>query len=256
MSLIDHLEELRTRLIRMVIVVTVSFGVTYSQSQWVTEMLLIPLKKAIGTTGKVVFTGLLDKVLSEFELSFWSAIIVGSPFLFREIWLFIRPGLYDHEAGAVKPFIFFGYFLFLCGMAFGYFVMFPFTFDTLISYGTQDVEAMMNMKEYLILATKVLLFLGLLFQLPNILLILGFMEVVTAYSLRNLRRYLYVAFAIFSAIITPADVISMMAVWIPMIMLYEIGIIGVLFIVHPRLKKRYMNEESSGESAVGEKSEL
>lgn len=238
----EHLEELRTRLVRMVIIVAVAFAACYSQSAYISEILLVPLREAMGGAGKVVFTGLLDKVLAEFQIAFWSAIFVASPLLFREIWMFIRPGLHDHEARAVRPFIFVGFLLFIAGVCFGYFVIFPFTFKTLMSYGVQDVEAMMNLKDYLLLASKILVFLGLLFQMPNILLILGFMEIVTAPSLRSMRRYLYVGFSIFAAIVTPTpDIMSMMVVWVPMIVLFEIGVLGVSWIVHPYLKRKYMD---------------
>lgn len=243
MTLVEHLEELRTRLIRMVIIIAVAFGFCYSQSDVIAEFLLQPLRLAMGTQGKVVFTGLLDKVLAEFQLGFWCSIFAASPLLFRELWLFIRPGLHDHEARAIRPFIVVGFALFISGVAFGYYVLFPFTFKTLVSYGVQDVEAMMNLKDYLLLASKILVFLGLLFQLPNIMLILGFMELVTAPSLKAWRRYLYVGFSVFAAIVTPTpDIMSMMAVWVPMICLYEIGVIAVQLIVHPYLKRKYLPE--------------
>lgn len=241
MTLIEHLEELRTRLMRIMIILTVSFGVCYHFSAPISEFLLIPLREAMASGGKVVFTGLLDKVLAELQIAFWSCVILASPFWFREAWLFIRPGLHDDEARAILPFVFVGFLLFLGGVAFGYWVVFPFTFSTLMGAGVQGVEAMMNLKDYLLLASKVLVVLGLLFQLPNIMLIMGFMGLVTAPSLRNLRRYLYVAFAVFAAIITPTpDILSMMVVWIPMIVLYEIGVLGVLLIVHPYLKRKHM----------------
>jgi sec-independent protein translocase protein TatC len=246
MSFMDHLEELRSRLIRILIILVVSFGVCYHFSSEISEFLLIPLRAAIGTEGKVIFTGLFDKVMAEFQISFWACVFFASPFWFREAWLFIKPGLYEKEVSAIRPFIIVGFILFLCGVSFGYYIVFPFTFKTLVTYGVSNVEAMLNLQEYLLLASKILVFLGLLFQLPNVILIMGFMGLVTKYSLRSWRRYTAVIFALVAAIVTPTtDVLSMMVVWVPMMVLYEIGILGVAWIVHPYLKRKHMGESSS-----------
>ncbi len=239
----DHLEELRTRVIRILVILVVSFTLCYTFSSEISEFLLAPLRTALGNQGKVVFTGLLDKVLAELQISFWSCVFFASPFWFREVWLFIKPGLYQDEVKTVRPFLIVGFLLFITGVAFGYYVVFPFTFSTIMTYGVQNVEAMLSLPDYLLLASKVLVFLGILFQLPNVMLILGFMGVVTKYSLRSWRRYMAVIFAVAAAILTPPDVLSMMCVWIPMMFLYEIGIIAVAWIVHPYLKKKHMGEE-------------
>lgn len=250
MSFIEHLEELRTRLIRVLVILVVSFGVCYYFSTNIQDFLLAPLRDALGTQGKVIFTGLLDKVLAEFQIAFWSSVFLASPFWFREVWLFIRPGLYPKEIKAIRPFIFVGFALFLLGVSFGYYVIFPFTFKTLITSGVQNVEAMLNLHDYLLLSSKALVCLGLLFQLPNVVVILGLMGLVTKYSLRSMRRYLAVAFAVVAAIVTPTpDILSMMCVWIPMMVLYEIGIIAVALIVHPHLKKRYMDDNDQPTSS-------
>lgn len=245
----DHLEELRTRLIRILIILMVSFGICYYYSTVIQEYLLAPLRVALitpGVSGKVVFTGLLDKVIAELQIAFWSCVLLASPFWFREAWLFIKPGLYESEVKAIRPFLFVGFLLFVVGVCFGYFVIFPFTFKTLLSSGVGNVEAMLNLQDYLLLTVKVLVFLGLLFQMPNVIVIMGFMGLVTKYSLRNIRRYLAVVFAIAAAIITPTpDILSMMVVWIPMMVLYEIGILAVAWIVHPYLHRKVMREQAN-----------
>lgn len=249
MSFMEHLEELRTRLIRVLIILIVAFGVCYYYSVDIQNFLLVPLREAIGIEGKVIFTGILDKIVAEFQMAFWSCVILASPLWFREVWLFIKPGLYPSEIRAIRPFLFAGFILFIAGVLFGYYVLFPFTFSTLVSAGVQNVEAMMNLQDYLSLASKALVLLGLLFQLPNVMVVLGLMGVVTKYSLRELRRYLAVVFAILAAIVTPTpDMITMLTVWLPMMVLYEIGIIAVALIVHPYLKRRVM-------SGVGEQEE-
>ncbi len=245
MSFMDHLEELRARIIRVLGILIVSFVICYSFASEISEFLLVPLREAVGTEGKIVFTGLLDKVTAELQISFWSCVILASPFWFREVWLFIKPGLYEREVKAVRPFIFSGFVLFVLGVAFGYYVVFPFTFKTIMIYGVQNVEAMLSLQDYLLLASKVLVFLGILFQMPNVMCILGFMGLVTKYSLRSWRRYMAVIMAVAAAILSPPDVLSMMCVWIPMMFLYEIGIIAVAWIVHPYLKKKYIDDNQA-----------
>ncbi len=238
MALTDHLTELRTRVIRVVLILFVAFGICYHFGEQIQNILLAPLREALGSDGKVVFIGLLDKILAQFQLSFWSAIIFSSPLWFTQIWLFIRPGLYDKEAKIIMPFLFFSFVLFWLGICFGYFIVFPYTFETILNFGVQGVEATMSLKDYIVLSSKVLVFLGLLFQLPNIMLILGFMGIVDSKKLSEIRPYVLTGFAFLSALMTPPDPITMMALWIPLVILYELGLLTVRFLADPFTKKK------------------
>ena len=241
MSLTEHLEELRKTVIRVVGVLAGSFFIAYGFGQHISELLLTPLREALagGEAGQVVYLGLLDKVLSQLQVAFWTSIICSSPIWFFLLWKFIKPGLYDYEIKAVRPFVLVGFILFCVGVSFGYFLVFPMTFQTLLQFGVQDVTATLSLKEYLVLASKVLVFLGLVFQLPNVMLILGFMGVITKYTLRNFRSYVYVGFAVLSSMLTPPDVVTMLGLWIPLVALYEVGILAVALVVHPYLARQH-----------------
>ena len=241
MSFVDHLEELRSSIINVLIILSVGFFVTYYFSQNIVEFLLAPLRVVLSLNkGSIVYLGLFDQVVSQLQLSGWADVILTSPLWFYQIWKFIKPGLYSHEVKAVKPFLILGFIMFCGGVLFGYYVFFPFLFNLLIGYyGISDVTATISLKEYIITAVQFLFFLGIIFQVPNVLLILGLMGIVTKQSLRSLRRYVYVGLSVFAAVFSPPDILSMLLVWIPLILLYELGIIAVAWIVHPYLAKRH-----------------
>lgn len=242
MTLTEHLEELRSTLIKVIGILIVAFFVCYGNGEYISEFLLRPLRGVLEgeqQLGKIVYLGLLDKVMSQLQVAFWSSIILSSPFWFFQVWKFVKPGLHDYEVKAVRPFLLIGFLFFWLGVSFGYFLVFPLTFETLLGFGVQNVEATISLKDYLVLASKVLVFLGLVFQLPNILLILGFMGLVTKYSLRNMRRYIYVGFAVLSAMLTPPDPYTMLGLWVPLVFLFEIGILAVAVIVHPYLARQH-----------------
>ncbi len=240
MSLTDHLEELRKIAIHCLIILAVSFFVCYGLGEHISEFLLSPLRDSLkSSSGEIVYLGLLDKVLSQLQVAFWASLIVSSPLWFYQIWKFIKPGLYDYEIKAVRPFVLVGFFLFCLGVSFGYFIVFPLTFEMLLSFGVGDVQATISLKDHLILCIKVLVFLGIVFQLPNVLLILGFMGLVTKYSLREKRSYVYVGFAFVAAMVTPPDVVTMLGLWVPLVVLFELGILAVAMIVHPYLARQH-----------------
>ncbi|MFZ4714184.1 MAG: twin-arginine translocase subunit TatC [Bacteriovoracaceae bacterium] len=240
MTVTEHLEELRKRIIRICLILFLAFGVTYSNGERISEFLLAPLRQALGPQGKIVYLGLFDKVISDFQVSFWTCILLSSPLWFWQIWAFVRPGLHEKEAKVIRPFVLAGFVLFIGGILFGYYVLFPLSFKILTQMGVKDVEAMIGLKDYLSLSSKILVILGLIFQLPIILLILGFMGMVTKYSLRGWRRYIYVGLAIFAAVVTPTpDPFTMLILWVPLIALYELGILAVALLVHPYLEKQH-----------------
>lgn len=241
MSLIEHLEDLRSTVIRAVVILVLSFFIVYYFSTEISEFLLRPLRENLNASGlgegEIVYYSILDKMLSQIQVSFWCGILLSSPLWFFEIWKFIRPGLYPYEIKAIRPFIAVGFVLFWAGVLFAHYIAFPLTFKALMGVGVTDVKAMIGLKQYLQFVSQVLVVMGLIFQLPNALLILGFMGVVTKYSLRNMRRYIYFGLAIISAVVTPPDVVTMLLLWLPLILLFEIGVLAVAMVVHPYLAK-------------------
>ena len=247
MGLAQHLEELRRALINIMVILAASFLVTYGFGEFIVEWILYPLRNSLQEVenSSIVYLGILDKVMGQFQVAFWSSIILSSPLWFWQIWKFVKPGLHPHEIRVIRPFLFFGLILFWLGVGFGHFIVFPLTFEMLHNFGVGQVQATIGLKAYLVLACKVLVFLGLVFQLPNALLILGFMGLVTKYSLRNMRRYIYVAFAVVAAMLTPPDPYTMLGLWLPLILLFEVGIIAVALLVHPYLERRFMRQRNT-----------
>lgn len=240
MSFWEHIEELRKTLMRIALIVVVSLTITLTFVDQITEFLLTPLResfKLTGVQGDIVYHSIFEKAMVQLDVSIFWAIFLSAPFWFYEIWKFIKPGLYINEIKAIKPFMIFGLFLFLSGVVCGYFSL-PYVFKFLMGVGVQGVTANINLREYVSTVSKVLLLLGVIFQVPNVLLILGFMGIVTKQFLRSIRRYVYVGLAVFAAIFSPPDVFSMTAVWIPLCILYEVGVMLVAWVVHPWLYKQ------------------
>ncbi len=239
MTFIEHLEDLKKTVVRVSIILIGTFFVTYAFSSYISSFLLRPIKAALAQTGgTLIVTGLFDRILAELLVTFWASLVLSSPLWFYELWRFIKPALYEGEVKVVRPFLLFGFFLFVSGVCFGYFLVFPNIFPIILQLGV-DANNALNAYHYLSLSSKLLAMLGIIFQLPNALLILGFMGLVTKYSLRSWRRYVYVVLAIVSAVLTPPDPFTMLVMWVPLVILYEIGIWAVAAIVHPYLEKKH-----------------
>lgn len=245
MSFWDHVEDLRKVIMRIVYILIIAVLCTTYFVDDITELLLKPIRMSLHDThaGVLVYHSIFEKAWVQVDVAIWWAIMISSPFWFYQVWSFIRPGLHPHEVRAVKPFMILGWFLFIAGMAFGYFIAFPAVFNFLSAVGVGDIQANINLRDYISTSSQILLFLGFIFQVPNILLILGFMGIVTKYSLRAMRRYIYVGLAVFAAIFSPPDVISMISVWIPCCALFEIGVLLVAWIVHPYLQGVHLKDD-------------
>lgn len=236
MSFWDHIEEFRGMMVKIVWIFVVAFLVTTAYVDNITEFLLQPLRSSLNSThqGVIVYHSVFEKAWVQVDVSILWSIIFSSPLWFYQIWKFVRPGLHPHEARAVKPFMLLGWLLFISGMVSGYTAM-PYVFNFLAKMGVQDIQANINLRDYVSNISQILLFLGVIFQFPNVLIILGFMGIVTKQFLRKIRRYVYVGLCVFAAIFSPPDVISMISVWIPLCILYEIGVLAVAWVVHPYL---------------------
>jgi sec-independent protein translocase protein TatC len=244
MSFWEHLEEFRKVVIRIVIILIVTFIATSVYVDQITEWLLVPLRATLhdSNAGVIVYHSIFEKAWVQVDVSIWWAIMISAPLWFYQIWRFIKPGLHPHEIRTVRPFMILGFLLFLTGMAFGYYVAFPFVFSLLSKLGVGNVEANINLRDYISSTSKILLFLGFIFQFPNVLMILGFMGIVTKQLLRKFRRYVYVGLSLVAAIFSPPDIISMLTVWVPLCILYEVGVLAVAWVVHPYLFRVHMKE--------------
>lgn len=227
MSFIGHLEELRKRIIVCLIAVCITFGLSYAFKEKLFYFLMLPLADAMGPDQKMIFTSLTEAFFCYLKTAFIAGMLFAVPVIMYEMWLFVAPGLYDKEKRLLLPFVFLSSFFFLGGALFGYFVVFPYAFQYLMGFGTVDIKAMPSMREYLSLASLLLFAFGCTFELPLVLTLLAKAHIVTASFLNKYRKYAILLIFIASAIITPTtDPFNLFLMAVPLMVLYEVGIIG------------------------------
>lgn len=252
MTLMDHLNELRSRLVRSAIAVALAFAACYGVADLIFGELMRPLLKALPPNSKLIFTALPEAFFVYLQVGFVAAIFLASPYLFYQIWGFISPGLYDEEKKHAIPLALFSAFFFLLGAAFCYLVVFPFSFTFFMGFATDDIVPMPSLSEYLGFALKMLIAFGLIFEMPLFTFFLARMGLVTAQGMRRVRRYAILVIFIVAAILTPPDVMSQMLMAIPMLLLYECSIfIAVTFGKKPKAKT---DDEQTGEETTADAS--
>jgi len=232
LPLTTHLEELRKRLIHILIALAIGFTLCYSFKEWLFLVVTRPLIAVLPKNSYMIFTSLPEAFFTYMKIAFFASLILTSPFILYEIWKFVSPGLYPKEKKYVFPFVFFSTLLFAGGVLFGYFIALPPAFKFFVSFSTDALKPMVSMREYLSLALKFLLAFGICFELPVFVFFLTKIGIVNARMLSRQRRYAILVIFIVAAVLTPSpDVVSQILMAFPLMILYEISILVSRFAV-------------------------
>lgn len=249
MSLLQHLEELRRRIIYSVAAVGVCFGVGFWYADKIFAKMSVPIKQALANHGydtKLVVTSPTDAFNLYLKIGLIAGIFIAAPFLLYQVWMFISPGLYRNEKRFVVPFMFVSVGLFLSGGIFGYKIVYPVALDFLIGY-SKDFTPMILAHSYTDLFLTIILGLALIFELPIVLGFAAMMGVVTAkFLFKHIRGAVFLCFVI-AAVLTPTtDIMNMTIYAAPMVLLYIMSI-GIAWFVHPtQRRKRREKKEKQG----------
>lgn len=239
MSFLEHLEELRRRLIYSIIAMVAGFFACWGYAENIFSLMERPIMEALrrnGLSEKLVYLSPTEPFNLYLKIGFMAGIFVAAPFILYQVWMFISPGLYRSEKRYVLPFMVSTIGLFMAGGYFGYRLVYPAALDFLIGYGKQ-FQPMITIGEYTDLFLTVILGLGVVFELPILVFFLALMGVVSAgWMWRNVRYSILVIFII-AAIITPTtDILNMCIFAAPMVVLYLLSI-GIAWVVHPKQRK-------------------
>ncbi|MFH2064473.1 MAG: twin-arginine translocase subunit TatC [Pseudomonadota bacterium] len=221
-----HLEELRTRLIRCFIAVGIGFAVSYGFKEKLFDILMSPLVSVMKGDTKMIFTGLPEAFFTYLKVSFLTGLMLASPVIIFEFWMFVSPGLYKKERMMLVPIILLSIIFFLGGALFGYFIVFPFGFAFFLGFANENIQAFPSMREYLGFASKMLIAFGLVFELPLVLTSMARLGIISVDFLKKNRKYAILLSFIVGAILTPPDVITQIMMAGPLMFLYEISILG------------------------------
>ena len=226
-TFISHLVELRDRLIRAIVAVIVVFlGLVY----WATDifrLLARPLMMNLPKDGKLIVTDVTGSFFVPMKVTMLVAFVIALPYVLYQIWAFVAPGLYQSEKKLVTPLVGTSYTLFLCGMAFAYFVVFPTIFRVMAHYNAPLGAAMnTDVDKYLSFVLTMFLAFGVTFEVPIFVILLVRIGLVTVPRLKEIRPYVVVGAFVVSAVVTPPDAFSQLILAFPLIVLYEAGIIA------------------------------
>lgn len=221
----DHLEELRWRIFKCLLAVSVGFVASYAFSEEIFNFLASPLIEVMPKGSHLIYTSLPEAFFTYMKVSFFVGLLMAAPVIFYQLWKFIMPGLYQKERRYVVPFVIVATLFFALGVSFGFFVVFPVGFKFFLGYSNENILAFPSMKEYLGFAMKFLFAFGITFELPVVMFFLAKMGIVNAKGLRKNRKYAVLIVAIAAAILTPGpDVLSQILLGLPLLVLYEISI--------------------------------
>ena len=246
--LLDHLIELRSRLVRCVLALLVGFAVCFYFADEILGFLIQPLKNAFPEgQGQLIFTKLYEVFFVELKVGIFAGFFVSFPIIANQLWAFIAPGLYAREKKAFLPFLIATPVLFIAGASLAYFVVMPTAFKWFLGFGGEagglQIEALPSAGDYLGLVMQFILAFGISFLLPVLLLLLNRAGIVSRAQLAGARRYVIVGIAIVAAIVTPPDPGSQIILAIPLLMLFE----GSLLIM--RVTEKRAEEEKSAQDA-------
>lgn len=224
MGLLDHLNELRRRLVKASIAVAIGFGVCWAFVDPLFNVLVEPLLAVLPEGAHAQYTTLPEAFFTRMHIAFVAGIFLASPVIFYQIWAFVSPGLYDEEKRHIVPVAILSAIFFTGGAVFCYYIVFPFAFSFFISYSSPEIVITPKISDYLSFVIKLLFAFGIIFEMPIFSLFLARMGILTAAMMRRGRKYAIVAIFILAAILTPPDVVSQLLMACPMLALYEISI--------------------------------
>ncbi|NIM59595.1 MAG: twin-arginine translocase subunit TatC [Candidatus Aminicenantes bacterium] len=250
MTFLEHLEDLRKRILYCIIAIVVAVIPAWFYSKDVYSILAIPVTQFLPEGEKLAFTTLTAPFMLYIKVSFLTAIFVTSPFIFLQFWMFVAPGLYKREKKYVIPFVSFTTIFFALGALFGYFVVFPWACRFFLGMGA-DFEPVITVDKYFSLALRVLLGIALVFELPTLVFFLSRMGIITSRWMVKNFKYAVLVIFIIAAIITPTpDMVTQSIIAGPMLALYGLSIL-IAFLSEKRRKERDKESEDEEKSEEG-----
>ena len=246
MPFLDHLEELRWRLVKSLVAIFVGVGAGYALVTHVDVIAFLkrPIDPLLPEGKRLLFTSMMDPFIIALKLSLAIGLVVALPVLLYQLWAFLRPALYQNERKVVLPVVFSGVLLFVIGAALGFYVVLPLALPILMGFASQSLAPMITADSYFSLALAIVLCFGAVFEIPLLMFALIYMRLVSAAFLRKHRRTFIIINAIASAVLTPGDLIVMtLIVMVPVQLFYELSIVMAVIMERRRARAERAAQE-------------